>query len=793
MQVRQGTTHRLSLVGGGSFRARQAASIDGPRPADSPQRLAFACAGRLAQQDAQRVLLRSVPALAIVCFIVTLGLISPTAHAFDYSVTISVKTEDDIYELVSSGDITEEEAARLVAVFQTKINLNRATAEELYVLPDVSVELSRAIVADREAQGRFNAPRELSRVAGMTPAILQQALPFIVARPSVLNQFAPITGTLTIKGAWSYDAGLEVTPLEEAELGRSYRVRDLGLDTLPEGYLQFRGAMGSRLEVGLLATSSEDISKFQFDEANQRFQATWGRPLLALRKVYARIEEKEWEAILGTYTIGFGQKLVFDESGRYNPNGFYGDDQANSASNFPSVRQYFSYTQELFGLAATYNGIELGPTTVELTGFYSRRPYDLGQYELALPAREANDTSNVVMLGDAALYGVILPNFYQEQIAGSHVTFRLDKRTYVGATAYYANVIKPFEFTFTSDLPSSRDAFGAAGLDFGAALWRFQLNGEYAVMDNRSQAAFLRSVLDIPNGEILVSLRAYGRDFDNPHSSGFSDVDVLERERDRDEMGAYFKGAYRFNRYLTTRLSYNIWYRSSLEVWRNEIFGQLIVNPSRAWKFDLWGLTKDKNLALDGRNRSYESGTTGTLGGLTLQDDATDSTVVVDDDDEPDGTKTQLGLRMTSKAIRDLTVQGSYRRLYEDSARTYYTRECLIEYDWQVGQDVWVKLSGRPFAGSQATVRMRYMDEDVYGSKGIRAYETYVQWSQRVGRFDATLRYTIGRDMGGHTQGVNNYCESLGDTTSAEDTTEVVTEEVFKPIHALWFTFSTKF
>jgi len=60
-----------------------------------------------------------------------------------------------------------------------RIDVNRASAEELARLPRVGPRLAKRIVADREERGRFGTLAELRRVAGIGPAMLSSIGPFV--------------------------------------------------------------------------------------------------------------------------------------------------------------------------------------------------------------------------------------------------------------------------------------------------------------------------------------------------------------------------------------------------------------------------------------------------------------------------------------------------------------------------------------------------------------------------------------------------------------------------------------
>ncbi|HEY7725366.1 MAG TPA: helix-hairpin-helix domain-containing protein [Anaeromyxobacteraceae bacterium] len=60
---------------------------------------------------------------------------------------------------------------------------NRATAEELALVPGLSRRLGEAVVADRRARGPFASPAEVLRVRGIGPARLAAARPHLAVEP----------------------------------------------------------------------------------------------------------------------------------------------------------------------------------------------------------------------------------------------------------------------------------------------------------------------------------------------------------------------------------------------------------------------------------------------------------------------------------------------------------------------------------------------------------------------------------------------------------------------------------
>lgn len=70
-------------------------------------------------------------------------------------------------------------APRRLMLSEIKLDINRATAEELIALPEIGAGLSRAILAARAQRGRLRCQADLEQVPGLGARRLRRILPFI--------------------------------------------------------------------------------------------------------------------------------------------------------------------------------------------------------------------------------------------------------------------------------------------------------------------------------------------------------------------------------------------------------------------------------------------------------------------------------------------------------------------------------------------------------------------------------------------------------------------------------------
>jgi competence protein ComEA len=78
------------------------------------------------------------------------------------------------------GEHASSEARRLIE--GQRLDLNRATTEELELLPRIGPTLARRIVEDRAERGPFRSVEDLGRVRGIGPRTLEELAPLATVR-----------------------------------------------------------------------------------------------------------------------------------------------------------------------------------------------------------------------------------------------------------------------------------------------------------------------------------------------------------------------------------------------------------------------------------------------------------------------------------------------------------------------------------------------------------------------------------------------------------------------------------
>lgn len=610
-----------------------------------------------------------------------------TAAAVAYEVFIDVDTEEDLYDLLVTDQISPSSFDALLLLHQTRLELNVADREALYRLPNLKYADVDRILAFREEAGVVRSIGELV-AAGVLDSRLARALePFVVIR--VPERSGRRThGFVRAQSRWS---------------GRHDRLP-------PAAAIQARLQAGTHLDAGLVGTLTRNrLRRVRWDPEREGLSVAPERVRFEVPKTYVGWRRDRWEVFAGTYRIGFGQRLTFDTTGQVTPNGALGDYELRrendlglrckrGAGELPQspcpahrvvrVTPDFTWTNRLTGLAVGLKRVALGTGWLQAHAWGSyqihralrieiynadqcddpRRGHDVG---CAPPPVYVRGEGRSALAPTASFAS--LPSIVTEGLAGVHASYSWDPRSHLGVTGY-ASVPKwlvrgvELDFQDSARKPSG-GAFGAIGIQAARGFGRQQLFVEIARSFDRQLSggggygAVVRSVTSIDAGELDVSFRYYGTRYSNPYARPVSAADELDGLRARDETGLRLQAAVKPNGRIRLRALADGWRRLSSQSLHLLVFTRADFQLGRSWAWAIWA-----------EHRST-------------------------------GRRTSLAMRLAYESFRqvNLSLQLQHRWLEGPSSRARLQRDLAGVVDF----------SARPVDRLRVRVRLRYDLEDI--------------------------------------------------------------------------------
>jgi len=674
-------------------------------------------------------------ALAAAIVLATAG----AAAANPYEAYIDIETEDDLYDLVASQQITQETFEVLIDLLHRGVDLNRAGRAELYSLPNLTYDDVDAILAYRKEQGFIRDPAELVRANVVTEDRLLSIAPFLVVR----DPFAELSSVHGFVQAQSqYTAGDdEVMPVA----------------------LRARVMSGRHLTAGIAVVETRlRAGEVVYDPNRDALLVEAPGAQAHVPKIYVHWQGDAAQAIAGTYRIGFGQRLTFDTSSDYTPNGIYRDDQLYrsldlarecnqgqgelAAAPCTDDHRYLTddlrWREALLGAAAGVDHLPIADGWLQLYAWGSYQPRSVYQYEIYDrtacadpradddPACKAPDVfvrpDGDVLDPAGELQYSTLPDMYAEALAGANATFFASRRSYVGVTAYGARdrwlvddgaggEMLDLDFQEWSSRPSGGE-FGALGLASSIGVQSFDVGGEVAhsfdTMDDTpgaidgggGPAGIVRATYTDPGRhEVELSARYYDTNFLNPFARPIAAPDELEGQRARDELGTRVRYTGQTGA-LRLRAAVDGWRTVSTGVGHAEGYLRADVEATRDVGWGLWLDVHDK-----------------------------DRSALCDPDS---GAVTASGDPLDCKGRRGSgtgRVRWRVSRLVSLAAQAGY--ELIDEGDDGTRQDLsaWVTATWRPTQDLRLRARIRYLDEDLADAASLeRSVWTYIEGWQRL-------------------------------------------------------------
>ena len=488
-----------------------------------------------------------------------LALLVRPAHAIPYETFIDVDDEADLQDLLAAGDISQDTFDDLIDLLTEGVDLNTADRAQLYTLPNLTYQDVDHIIAYRSLQhGRIADPADLVGAGALTQEQLLSIAAFIVVK-------SPDKNLLAAHG-W-------------ARLATRMSIHDR---VAPPFALRVRMIAARRLTVGVaLTTTRLRIGEPIYAPNRDALIADPAKYRFDVPKAYVKWEDDKVTGIIGSYRAGFAQRLVFDNSHHYTPNGLYLDDQvyysadlttackesAGELLNSPCagaagseyVTPDFVWRDSLLGVGGGFKKIELQTGWLQAYGFASASRRSIYQYEL-VEHKNPDGTDHCAdphddgdpACGSPTVYvrpdGELLtpttrfsfetlPNVFLEKLAGGNVTYYGDRRNSVGLTGYGAeeqNLVKGIDLDFQewSSHPFG-NRFGAIGANFSFGRDWLDIFGEAALsFDNSPKpdpaltparggggpAMVLRMTATRQHEELEVTGRYFSTDFKNPYA-----------------------------------------------------------------------------------------------------------------------------------------------------------------------------------------------------------------------------------------------------------------------------------
>lgn len=513
------------------------------------------------------------------------------ASAAQYEVFIDIETEQDLYDLLVTEQISQTSFDALLLLFQTRVDLNRAARQDLYLLPNLDYAEVDRILAYRKEATSFESLDDLVAAGVLGPGLARSIRPFIIVGDSSAER-SQTKAFLRLQGRWTgrYD---RMPP----PLALQARVRTLG-----------------KLDAGLAAALTRNgLRRVRWDSTRNALSAEPERARLEVPKLYLEWDDEQWEVVAGTYRIGFGQRLTFDVTDQVTPNGSFGDYELRPGDGLvlrcnraqgelrempcldggdARVTPDYRWTNRLAGVAIGLRDLPLGQGWLQAYVWGSYQVHRIPRTELADAAACDNPQRNedpgctaprVYVLGHdrtapaATAKLATLPAMYAEALAGTNVSYFWNDRAHLGVTGYGSMprwLIEGAELGFQE---SSRKPFGgpfgAIGVDaaFGAGQRDFFAEVARSFDSQREggggYAALVRTVTTRLKSELDVSLRYYGSGYANPYARPVSAPDELDGLRARDEAGARVRA--------TAALGPRVVLRTLVDGWRQLSTGAL--------------------------------------------------------------------------------------------------------------------------------------------------------------------------------------------------------------------------
>lgn len=493
-------------------------------------------------QGAGRVNSAHLPAL------LTAGMLLATSsvRAEQYETALAIDDEEELRALYEDGALSQDSFETLRELLRTGVDVRTATREALYALPGLTWAQVDALLAYRERTGGVFEPEDLVGDGVLTAEQWRQVRPFL-ARDE--REAGTVLGHLRLLTAYAAADAWVPPVLVQARL---------------EGPWGLRGG-------GVAELSRRELGAVHYDSRRRALVAELPQVSPRLPKLHLRWEGEHASVLVGTYRLGFGQRLTLDTTSRPSPEGFVPDDgflvpgvpekrcvltgtgACGDEASQGRVTPDFGGTEGFRGVVGTVHG-QVEGVELSLTGFGSWQSRDLSQYELF--DAKTHKVLDVLAVppgkqvpGAARFLSRTLPDVFDEWAGGGHASVGFSPRSRLGVTAWGALPVWTVEGVVLEFKPSARypagGGYGAVGVDAGWGAGPVDFSFEGTRLVGGGLGALQRTVLGDKRRELELTLRYYGHGFGNPYARALSSPDEFEGLRASNETGARLRYVHR--------------------------------------------------------------------------------------------------------------------------------------------------------------------------------------------------------------------------------------------------------
>jgi hypothetical protein len=708
---------------------------------------------RLTSMTTRFVLLAMLLALLV--------LVPRPALAIEYEVFIDIDDEEDLYELFVTDQISEDTYDALLELRRRGVDLNQATRDQLYTLPNLTYVDVDAILAYRAEVGVIHAPADLIAAGVLSREKLGAILTFVNAK----DKQAKLTAThgwIRYQTAWS-----------QAD------------NTVPPMALQARVTTLRQLTIGISGfVVRQQTGDPVWDPTREALMAPELAPRIRVPKYFVEWNGEKFGVIAGHYQIGFGQRLTIDTTTRYTPNGFVIDDSMRpnrdltrrcreSAGELASTpcpegdddplyytTKDFRWRNSFHGLAVGAKHLSMPVGWMQLYGFGSVQSRPVYQYDIidrntCDDPRTCGSVPLLVLNKDqdrfeptASHRWATMPNLVNEIVGGGNWSYFYDRRTHVGVTGYGANAVwrvdgANLDFKDTASVPFG-GAWGAVGADaawgrrwsdLGIELAR-SFDSMRSVLPADSNyggggyAGIVRHTSTFGDHELEVSARYYDKNYANPYAGPISQADEYRGNRARDEAGGRVRYGGHFGK-LDLRALADVWVQPSERSPKMQAYVRGNVQVNEWFRPGLWLEYRNVDLRPNSLVGCYDDGTAG-----EQNDRNEDGTISF-----RSGCLAEQGKIRAVFGFRPLKGKMSITAQYQHE----FIRDVAVDNRLRQDSIATLLLHAKPLEAFHINARLRYSFEDIQDNTYLeQSLWSYVDVSYVIKRvFLIRLRYDL--------------------------------------------------